>query len=80
MQHSKKVKDSFHMTVWLSENICLFFSKNIRNYIYNYISEQKYRLKKPLLIGKQPRSGNDVDWKAVYNFFKIFFNYLSCAN
>ena len=38
------------MTVWLSENMYLFLSKNIRNYIYVFLNKNKE--KKILLIGK----------------------------
>ena len=40
------------MTVWLSENMYLFLSKNIRNYKYIYIFLNKNKDKKILLIGK----------------------------
>ena len=44
------------MTVWLSENVYLFLSKNIRNYIYVFLNKNKD--KKILLIGKLCRCFN----------------------
>ena len=52
------------MTVWLSENMYLFLSKNIRNYIYVFLNKNKDKK-------------NLVDWKAVPVFL---MDYLSCAN
>ena len=52
------------MTVWLSENMYLFLSKNIRNYIYVFLNKNKDKK-------------NLVDWKAVPVFL---MHYLSCAN
>ena len=40
------------MTVWLSQNMYLFLSKNIRNYIYVFLNKNKDKK-------------NLVDWKAV---------------
>ena len=58
------LKDSFHMTVWLSENMYLFLSKNIRNYIYVFLNKNKDKK-------------NLVDWKTVPVFL---MHYLSRAN
>ena len=52
------------MTVWLSENMYLFLSKNIRNYIYVFLNKNKDKK-------------NLVDWKAVPVFL---MHYLFCAN